>query len=186
MTTETQFVRHRFTVDEYDRMGSAAVFGPEERLELINGDIFEMYPSSPRHSACVANLLKVLINRVGDRAVVWPRNPVTVGRLSKPNPDVALLRPRSYWDAHPGVDDVFLLIEVADASLAFDRGVKRELYARASIGEYWIVDTDAEIIETFSAPASGSYRDTRRIARDELVAPAAFPDVRISPAELFV
>ncbi|MBI1735450.1 MAG: Uma2 family endonuclease [Candidatus Rokubacteria bacterium] len=185
MATEIDRARRLFTVDEYDRMGVAGVFGPEDRLELINGEIVEMSPIGPRHAACVASLTKVLVIKIGERGVVWAQNPVTVPRHSKPQPDVAVLRARSYRDGHPEPDDVFLLIEVAETSLAYDRGVKRDLYARAGIAEYWIVDTDAETVEVFRRPAAGGYGETRRMTRDDTIAPSAFPDVTIRVGDLF-
>jgi hypothetical protein len=129
MSTAIQQARRLFTVDEYDRMVRARVFGPDDRLELIDGEIVEMSPIGPRHAACVANLTRILVTQLGDRAVVWAQNPVAIPLRSKPQPDLALLRPRSYVDAHPGPEDVLLLIEVADTSLAWDRGVKLALYA---------------------------------------------------------
>jgi len=186
MATEIQRARRLFTVDEYDRMVRVGVFGPEDRLELIEGEIVEMSPIGNRHAACVTTLVELLTTRVGPRAIVWPQNPVTILPRSKPQPDVALVRRRSYLEAHPTVDDVMLLIEVGDTSLAMGRGVKLGVCARAGVSEYWVIDTTTETIETFGAPERGGYRDTRRIERDGIVAPAAFPDVRIRPAELFV
>src|SRR5437870_29144 len=119
MVTEIQRARRLFTVEEYDRMAAAGVFGREDRLELIDGDIVEMSPISHRHTACVANLLKLFFARLGERAVVWSQGSVTLATRSKPEPDVALLRPRSYFERQPEVDDVLLLVEVAESSLAW-------------------------------------------------------------------
>jgi Uma2 family endonuclease len=185
MATEIERARRLFTVDEYDRMVEAGIFGPEDRLELINGEIVEMSPIGLGHASCVANLNRILVTRLVGRAVVWPQNPVTVLTHSKPQPDVTLLRTRSYRERHPDVNAVFLLIEVADTSLVYDRRVKLALYARGGVPEYWIVDTEAESVETFQTPTGDGYRDTRRITRDGIVAPAAFPDLAISVAELF-
>jgi Uma2 family endonuclease len=185
MATEIQRARRLFTVDEYDRMVTAGVFGPDDRLELIEGEIIEMSPIGHRHTACVANLLKIFVSRLGERAVVWPPGAVRLSTRSKPEPDVTLLRPHSYRDAHPGVQDALLLIEVSDSSLAYDRGVKLALYARAGIPEYWIVDVDGRMVETFRTPTVGGYRETRRFARDEVIAPLSFPDVTFRVSELF-
>lgn len=185
MATEAERARRLFTVEEYDRMVEAGIFGRGDRLELINGEIVEMSPIGTRHSACVANLTRIFVIGLGERAVVWAQLPVTVLKHSKPEPDLAVVRRRSYYHAHPGVDDVLLLIEVAETSLAYDRRVKLELYARAGITEYWIVDADAEAIETFQTPVAGAYRETRRIARDRTIAAAASPDLTIRVADLF-
>lgn len=185
MATDTEGARRLFTVDEYDRMVAAGVFRPDDRLELIDGEIVEMSPIGPRHAAFVANLTRIFVTRIGERAAIWPQNPVTIPPRSKPQPDIAVLRARSYWDAHPGVDDVLLLVEVAESSLGYDRSVKRDLYARVGIPEYWIVDAVAEAIETFSRPGPRGYAETRRMTRADTIAPMAFPDVTFRVAELF-
>src|SRR5262249_50900301 len=155
--------RRLFTVDEYHRMAEAGVFGPEERVELIDGEIIQMSPIGPRHAGGVINLNRILITRLGNRAVVSPQNPVVIWPRSGPQPDLLVLRPRpaSYSRAHPTPADVLLAIEVADTTARFDRIVKARLYARARIGEYWLVDVDEERVDVFRAPGGEAYADTR-------------------------
>lgn len=186
MATEIQRARRLFTVDEYDRMVTAGILGREDRVELIEGEIVEMSPIGHRHTACVANLMRIFITRLSERAVVWPPGAVRLSTRSKPEPDVTLLRRHSYRAAHPDVRDVLLLIEVAESSLAYDRNVKLALYARAGIPEYWIVDVESRTIETFRTLTDTGYRDRRRVAGDEEISPVSFPDVTFRVAELFV
>lgn len=186
MATEIERARRLFTVEEYDRIAAAGVFGPEDRVELINGEIVEMTPIGLRHAACVAAVNRILVTRVGEPGVVWVQSPVTIPAHSKPPPDVAVLRARSYRETPPAVDDVLLLVEVADTSLRYDRTVKLELDARAGIREYWIIDTDAETVDAFRRPAAAGYGETRGITRDDTIAPSAFPDVTIRVRDLFV
>lgn len=179
--------RRLFTVDEYHRMADAGIFGPDERVELIEGEIIQMSPIGPRHAGCVINLTRLLVMRLGDRAVVSPQNPVVIRPRSEPQPDMLVLRRRdvSYSRAHPTPEDVLLAIEVADTTLRSDRIVKGRLYARSRSAEYWLIDVDAERVDVFRAPEGESYADVLSFARGERVAPIAFPDVVLPVDDLF-
>lgn len=175
----------RFTADEFERMVEAAIFSEDERLELIDGEIVEMAPIGHRHAACLANLNKRLVLGVHDRALVWVTGPARLAIDSVPEPDLALLRPRSYRAASPRPDDVLLIVEVAESSLRYDSTRKLRLYARARIPEYWIVGVDGEWIEVCRSPEGDGYRERSRAAHDETIAPVAFPDVTIRVDDVF-
>ena len=181
--------RRLFTVDEYHQMAEAGIFGPEERVELIDGEIIQMSPIGPRHAGCVINITRVFVTRLADRAVVSPQgNPVVIRPRSEPQPDLLVLRQRavSYSRAHPTPEDVLLAIEVADTTACFDRIVKARLYARARIVEYWLVDVRHERVDVFRAPTGEAYAETSQARRGETVASLAFPDVTIAVDDLFV
>ena len=131
--------RHRLTVHDYHRMADAGIFGKDDRIELIDGDLVDMAPIGQGHAAVVARLTRALFMACADRAIVWPQNPIRLDQSSEPQPDVTVLRHRAdfYADGErPGPADVLLLVEVADSSLRYDRTVKLPLYARAGIAEY--------------------------------------------------
>jgi Uma2 family endonuclease len=187
MAVEVAAARRRFTRAEYHRMGEVGILREGDRVELIRGEIVEMSPPGRRHRAFVGNLNQLLAVRLSGLAVVWTQNPIVLGDDSEPQPDVAILRRRSvpYKEREAGAQDVFALIEVADSSLAYDRTTKMRLYAQAGIPEYWIVDCDAETIETYRDPTPDGYRDVARIAGMASVALLAFPDVELATAEIF-
>ena len=185
MAIQVERARRLFTVDEYDRMAQAAVFGPEERVELIEGEIVQMSPIGDRHAAFVDNLNRLLVTRVGGRAVVRVQGPVRVSSRSKPQPDLALLQARSYASVGARTEDVLLLVEVADSSLDYDRTVKLRVYARAGIPEYWIVDTEAEAIDVYREPTADGYRTVQRAGRDRVVAPLGLADVAVPVNDVF-
>ncbi len=178
--------RRRFTVDEYHRMVEAGILQADDRVELIRGEIVHMSPIGPPHAGCVAALIALFVRRLGERAVVWPQNPVAIFPDSEPQPDVVLLRyrPDYYRNAHPEPGAVLLLVEVADSSLPYDRRVKLPLYADSGIPEVWIVDVEGSAIEVFRGPEAGGYRDFRRIGRGQRIAPHAFPDVTLTIADI--
>lgn len=185
-TVEVQ--RRRFTVEEYYRMAEVGILGPKDRVELIEGEIIRMSPIGPRRAACVAELTRRLVPAIGDRALLWPQNPVRLPRDTEPEPDIVLLRPRAdrYAKDSARPEDVLLLIEVADTSYRFDRDVKLPLYARAGIPETWIIDLTHDAVEVYREPTAGGYAVSERVALGGRVAPTALPDVVLAVDDAFL
>jgi Uma2 family endonuclease len=185
MAIDVECARRLFTADEFERMAEAGIFGQEERLELIDGEIVEMTPVGSGHTSCVACLNKRFVLGVGDRALVWIQGGARVALRSVPQPDLALLRPRSYRRANPTPEDILLVVEVADSSLRYDRIRKQRLYAIAGIPEYWVASVKGEWVEVYRSPEGDAYRDVRRVQRDGVIASLSFPDVVIPVADVF-
>lgn len=163
--------RHRFTVEDFLRMAEAGIFTEDDRVELLDGDIVQMAPIGSRHASVVIRLNRLLGQQIGETYFVSPQNPVRLTAHSLPQPDLAILRPRAdfYAKAHPTPDDVLLLIEVADTTLREDRKDKIPSYARAGIPEVWLVDLVSEVIERYTAPRGGFYREAQIFSRGETV-----------------
>lgn len=177
--------RHRFTVDEYHRMGEAGIL--TENVELLAGTVVVREPVGSRHAGTVNRLARLWISRLGDRAVVQVQNPIELPeQLSEPQPDISLLRARAdyYAAAHPLSADVLLVIEVADSTLRLDRRVKMPLYARAGIAEVWLIDLTAERVEIFRSPSAEGYRDVAALERGDRLTPLAFPDLILTADDL--
>lgn len=153
--------RHRITVDEYYRMAEVGLLAPDARVELIEGEIIEMPPIGPDHGSVVDQLNHRLVHAVGDRAIVRVQGAVRLSRSSEPQPDIALLVPRTdyYRAGHPSGENTFLVIEVSDSTLRYDRDVKVPLYARHEVPEVWIVDLRKGRLLSWRKPANGAYRD---------------------------
>ena len=171
--------RHLFSVNEYAKMTTAGILAEDDRVELIEGDIVHMSPVGSQHAAPVKRLNHFLGRQVGDRALISVQDPIRLDDFSEPEPDIALLRPRDdfYVDAHPGPEDVFLLVEVSDSSARFDRSVKLPLYASHGICEVWIVDIGSRAIEVYQNPEGREYRD-RSLLREGEIRPSAFSGSR--------
>ena len=170
------------TVGEYHRMGDAGILGPDERVELLNGRILEMPPIGPRHAYILTELYALLQRTFHGRAVVRAQQPLTLGSLSEPEPDIVIARGPSerYAAVHPTAADALLVIEVSDSMLAIDRGEKLTAYAQGGVDEYWIVNLIDRVLERFSESDGTSFQE-RRIARlGEFVAPRAFPNDAIA------
>ena len=179
--------RRRFTLDEYHRMGEAGILHEDSRVELVEGEIIEMTPIGRRHAAVVTRIVELFTVRLAGRAIVWPQNPLLLRSLeSELQPDVMLLERRRdfYASGLPEAADVRLLVEVADASLRYDRRRKVPLYARAGVGEVWLVDVDHARVEIHRTCTPEGYRDVRTAASDERLSPLAFPDVVVTGRDL--
>jgi len=179
--------RRRFTLDEYHRMGEVGILRPDDRVELIEGEIIQMTPIGSLHAATVTRIYEFFVRRLGERATVRSQNPLVIpDRESEPEPDVMLLTRRTdfYARAHPEPPDVRLLIEVADSSLRYDRLTKVPLYARAGVAEAWVVDVDHRRVEIHRRPTARGYQDVRTPGPEERFSPLAFPDVAVAIADL--
>lgn len=166
-------------------MIAAGLFREGPRLELLEGEIFEMTPIGPPHTSVVDRLTRLWTSRLGSRAIVRIQGPVLAGPISEPEPDVALLReaPDFYRHEHPGPHDVLLVIEVADTSLAYDRA-KLRIYAAAGVAEVWIVDLQGERLEIHRAPGAAGYADERVLRRGDRAACLAFSEIAVMVDEI--
>jgi Uma2 family endonuclease len=187
MAVEVELPRRLFTVEEYHRMAAAGIFHPDERVELIEGEIVQMSPIGPRHAGCVINANRLFITRLGERAVISPQNPVVIQPRSEPQPDLLLLRPRavSYSHEHPTPEDVLLAVEVADTTVRFDRLVKARLYARAGIAEFWLFLAMDGAVEVYREPGADGYASVTLRGHGQTVSPLAFPDVGFAVTDFF-
>lgn len=142
----------RYTVERYLGLLHEGVLSPEDRVELLEGVIVAEPPSDPPHATGVHLAAAALTTAVGTRAAVRAQAPLVVGRLSLPEPDVAVVpgHLRDYSTRHP--TKALLVIEVADSSLAQDRLTKAAIYAAGGIPEYWIVNLRTRTVEVFRAP----------------------------------
>lgn len=179
-------IRHRFTLDEYRTMVESGILTANDRTELIEGEIWEMAAIGSRHASSVKRL-NLLFGPLGpSSALLSVQDPIDLDSENEVQPDFALLRPsRSFYvERHPVPADVLLIAEVADSTLGFDRGTKARLYARAGIAELWIFDLAGRALEVHRDPGPKSYTTIRRLRPGERIAPLAFPDFEIDPADV--
>jgi Uma2 family endonuclease len=177
----------RFTVDEYHRMAEVGILGPDDRVELLDGEIVEMSPIGARHAATVTRLEHLFHRLVGDRAIVRGQNPVRSDQYSEPEPDLALVTPRAdfYAEGHPAPRDILLIVEVSDTSLGYDRLRKVPNYARAGIPEVWLADLSMNRVERYREPSGDAYADRQILGPEAALTPLLLPDVTIRVGDLF-
>ncbi len=153
--------KHRFTVDEFHRMGETGILSPDDRVELIDGEIVEMTPIGSRHAACVAGLDDLFRDLLGRTVTIFVQNPLQLEDEQQPNPDVSGLRRREdrYAGQLPAAADALLVVEVSESSVLLVRNVKSRRYARAGIAEFWVVDLTRNSVLVCRDPNAGEYCD---------------------------
>jgi len=180
----------KLSVAEYDQIVASGVFGGrnKRRIELIWGELRAMNPIGWEHSNVVDSLNEwTFAAAPREKVRVRVQNPVAfLDSDSEPEPDIVWVKRRLHPANHPNADDILLLIEVADSSLAFDRGEKANLYATAGIRDYWIVNLIDRTIEVRRDPQDGHYRSVQSFGSGTIVEPIAIPEARLSVDSLFV
>jgi Uma2 family endonuclease len=173
--------RRRFDVDAYYKIAEAGVLGDAGRVELIDGEIFDMAAIGSPHAAVTNRLVRGFARAAAEGlTLVSVKSPLRLDRYNEPQPDVMLLRSRAddYRASHPNAVDVLLLVEVSETSLGYDRGIKLALYAKFGVPEVWIIDLPGSAIEVYREPKEGAYASRERLT-DGLLAPALVPGVTI-------
>src|SRR2546426_4842694 len=181
----------RITRARYEQLVKKGAFGPDDRVELLDGLLVAREPQGSRH-AVVVDLVRVALERAFGRGYyVRDDKPLALDDSSEPEPDAVVVRgrPRDFLDAHPAA--ALLVVEVAETSLAVDRLRKGGLYARAAIPDYWIVNLVDEVLEVYRQPVRApsrrhgwKYGTVRLLKRNAVVSPLAAPRARIRVADL--
>ena len=178
---------YRWTRQAFEKLAEAGLVEPDARLELIDGEILQkMTPQSSQHATAVLLATKALRSFFSPPDyTIRVQLPLALDSYSEPEPNLAAVEGRidDYVEAH--LSTAVLVVEVADASLAFDRTRKAALYARAGISEYWIVNLLDSMLEVYRHPEGSTYREHQVLARHEQLAPLAQPGAFISVTRLF-
>lgn len=176
--SQTEIQPHRFSSLEYHAMHEAGVFGIEQRIELIRGEIYFMAAMGAAHYRAIKILNRLLSQAYSSRTYIVPQAPIKTWDDSEPEPDFALLNLESS-DEPPFAKDVLLVIEVSDATIKFDQTVKLAEYARSSIAEYWILNLKDRQLEVYRQPDGERYLNVQIVKPDTAFAPLFAPDVKL-------
>jgi Uma2 family endonuclease len=166
---------------EYDQLVALGAF-QDERIELLDGALVAMSPIGAPHSGAVQRLTRLLILALEGRAAVRCQSPFAALEFSEPEPDFSVLPLGDYDLDHPS--EAHLIIEVAESSLAMDRGKKLRLYASCAIPEYWVVNLPERCIEVYTRPTPGAYGRVERYERGQSIRLLAFPDVAFAVSDI--
>lgn len=178
---EPTYSRFPISVDMYHLMAERGVFAPDDRVELIEGELFEMSPIGNLHARCVKFLNDYLITLLTGRYVVGVQDPIVLNDKSEPQPDLSILDYRAdfYKDETPRAKNVVLVIEVAETSVTFDKNVKFRRYAAAGISEAWLIDLTGESVEVHSQPKDNGYGTIKIYQRGENAVSEAIPSINL-------
>jgi len=182
LTTDAAFTLRKWTVKEYHKLGEIGIFHPEERLELIEGNIIKISAKGTLHAAATRRTATLLHNLLGNQAAVYNKSPIALDDNSEPEPDIAAVRidPFDYATHHPTPSEVYLIIEVADSSLTFDREIKANIYARSGIADYWVLNVGDRQLHVFREPTENGYQSEVILGETASISPIEFPAFNIA------
>lgn len=185
MTVES--LRRRLTVSDYHKMIDAGIFQEDDRVELLDGELYDMSPIDAAHAANVNRLTRLLVRSIDEQAIVSVQNPVELDDYSEPQPDIALLRWRDdFYENHlPTPTDSLLLIEVANTTVTTDRKAKLPRYAAAKIPEVWIVNIKQRVIEQYTQPDGKVYGNHKLVKRGMITTTCLSPAVAMPVEHIF-
>ena len=175
---------YRWTVHEYESLGRAGFLEASDRVELLNGEIVLMSPIGYRHAIAVRRLTAFFVRASAGRFDVNPQNPFHLDEHSEPQPDLALVDTASdQAGRHPRPSEIYLLIEVADTSVQYDRQEKGPAYASQGILEFWLLNLETKQLEVYRRPERGRYTDVLEVGPPHSAAPLRFPDIIVRVAD---
>jgi Uma2 family endonuclease len=183
--------RRLWTREEYNHAYDAGIFRPEERLELIGGEIFIKMTQNGPHATAILLLQRILFTFFVTGFQVRIQLPLALGDSNQPEPDFAIVAgsDRDYVQHHPST--AALIVEISDSTLASDRKTKASLYAQAGIVDYWVLNLTDRVLEVYRDPAPLSgypfghyYRSITTYPDTASIAPLAAPEHAIAVADM--
>jgi Uma2 family endonuclease len=175
------------TVRDYHKMVDSGILAADEPVELIEGQLYRMVAKGTAHSAAMTRLDRASAQRLSGRALLRWQDPVQLGDLSEPEPDLAVVQihPLDYEDHHPQPAEIFLLVEVADTTLQRDLELKASVYSRAGIADYWVLDVQNRCLHVLREPEPVGYANVQILDITDTCAPLAFADCQICVGDFF-
>ncbi len=173
----------RISRERFERMVEAAIWGPQDSVELLDGMVVTMSPQGHLHAYVVRRLTTLLSKLVADGAEVGVQLPFVAGDFQLPEPDLVISPGRQARGRHP--DRALLIVEVADTSLDTDRTTKARIYAAAGVPEYWVVDVNREWIEVLTEPLDDHYGTARVARRGDRIELVALPGASVAVEDVF-
>ena len=176
----------RWTRREYHRAAELGLFRPDERLELLDGEIIQkMAPGGP-HAAVVSRTDRILAGAFGPGYHTRIQQPLILTNWSEPEPDVVVVPGTEfdYLPDHPKAADARLVAEVSDTTLRLDRGRKQAAYARPGVREYWIINLLHRQVEVYRDPSGSRYRNVTVYSEQGAITPLTAPDVSVRVSDL--
>jgi Uma2 family endonuclease len=175
---------YKWSIDRYHQIIAAGILD-DRPVELLQGEIIVMPPEGESHAYYNTEVAEYLRELLGTRAKIRDAKPITLPNDSEPAPDIAIVQPLGtvYLEHHPYPENVFWLIEFANATLKKDLGVKKEIYAAAGIPEYWVVNLQAPELKVFRDLTDGTYREELTLTGGSIQT-RSFPEIEIEVRRL--
>ncbi len=177
--------RYRWTREKYDWVIETGGFGTEDRIELLDGDLWERPVQTPRHSATIGMACDALFRALSEGSFPRVRAPIALDDVSEPEPDVSVVvgAPDDYMHAHPATAQ--LLVEVADElSLDLDRGRQLAAYTRNGMPEYWLIDLTMTTLEVYREPSGQAFASKKILRHGDTITPLHAQGITIAVADI--
>lgn len=177
----------QITVAEYDQMIESGVFDENDRVELLNGAIVEKMPKGSKHATLNDIIATQLINLLGKKACVRNQNPIWLDEFSEPESDIVLVKPpfEKYFDAHPTPEEIYLILEISDSTLGYDRETKGAAYARAGILQYLVLNVREKTLEDYREPSADGFQSKQTYRAGQQFNLVAFPEIILNVNDFF-
>jgi Uma2 family endonuclease len=156
----------KLTLDDFALLHEAGAFDAYSKVELIEGVLYAMNPQQTRHAYAKTKLafrLYTALESLGSELMPLVEGTVAMPPRSAPEPDIAVGKFEPGTSGYMPLSAIALVIEVSDASLRYDLGKKKQLYARHGVAEYWVVDLRGARAHQFWSPAAGQYDESRQV-----------------------
>lgn len=175
----------KWTLQDYHSMIEAGILG-DRHIQFIEGEIIEMAPEKPLHRFTNHNTANYLRQLLAQKAEVFEAHPITLSN-SEPEPDVAIvsLPDTKYLTRHPSARDIYWLIEISDTTLNYDLKIKKQLYAKEGIAEYWVIDLQNKSLKVFRQPIDNNYSIELELTKGT-VTPLSFSDLEIEVNQIII
>jgi Uma2 family endonuclease len=175
-----------FTAEEYQRLAEIGILDEDERVELIEGRIVQMPAKNTRHTTATTRANRYFNRLFGERVIIRVQDPILLNDFSEPEPDIVLAAPpdERYLEHHPTPKDIFLVLEIADSSLAYDRDVKCPLFARNGIVQFCLLNVRDRELEDYRNPGPDGYRSKQTYLESQSFNLVAFPKVSVRVKDL--
>ncbi len=174
--------RMKFDVHAYHQLIASGILPPDQKVELIDGEIIEMSPVNSLHAGIVKKISRLFYSNTNSQEIIVSvQDPILLDEYSEPQPDLALLQYRAdiYTKSHPSPEEILLLVEVSNSTLDIDKKIKLPLYAQASIPEVWIINLVDEQVEVYSKPKHQIYTQTNIYQAGDIVANTFLPELKV-------
>lgn len=175
----------QITVEEYDAMIESGVFDENDQVELLNGAIVEKMPKGNKHSAATDRIAKFFDRNFNEVLFVRNQNPIWLDEYSEPEPDIVLtvLKDDDYENSRPRPEEIYLILEVSDSTLGYDRNTKGEAYARAGIRQYFVLNVQEKTLEDYREPGADGFQSKQTLRAGQEFNLVAFPEIILNVSD---
>lgn len=173
------------TVEEYDAMIESGVFDENDKIELLNGVIFEKMTKGTKHSAANDRANRIFYRLFDDNVIIRNQNPIWLDEYSEPEPDIVLAvsKEDEYENSHPRPEEIYLILEVSDSTLGYDRNTKGEAYARAGIRQYIVLNVPEKTMEDYREPGTDGFQSKQTLRAGQEFNLVAFPEIILNVSD---